>query len=77
MPIRSDSGWEFQNEKFEIFCIKHEMKHNFFTPKTSQQNGMVERKNRSLEELARTMLNENSIAKIFNLLRLVNFRKRY
>jgi len=53
------------------------MKHNFFTPKTSQQNGMVERKNRSLEELARTMLNENSIAKIFNLLRLVNFRKRY
>ena len=36
-----------------------------FSPRTPQQNGVVERKNRSLEELARTMLNENHLPKCF------------
>ena len=39
--------------------------HNFSTPRTPQQNWVVERKNRSLEELARTMLNESSLPKYF------------
>ena len=37
------------------FCSKLGIKHNFSAPRTPQQNGVVERKNRSLEELARTM----------------------
>ena len=65
MSIRSDHGGEFQNEKFEHFCEKHDINHNFFVPRTKQQNGVVERKNKSLEELARTMLNENSLPKYF------------
>jgi len=65
MSIRSDHGGEFQNEKFEHFCEKHGIKHNFSAPGTPQQNGVVERKNSSLEELARTMLNENSLPKYF------------
>ena len=65
MSIQSDHGGEFQNERFEHFCEKHGMKHNFSTPRTPQQNGVVERKNRSLEELARTMSNENSLPKYF------------
>jgi len=56
--IRSDHGGEFQNEKFNNFCEKMEILHNFSAPRTPQQNGVVERKNRSLEELARTMLSE-------------------
>jgi len=36
-----------------------------FAPRTPQQNGVVERKNRSLEELARTMLSESSLPKYF------------
>ena len=63
--IRSDHGGEFQNERFEHFYEMHGIKHNFFAPRTPQQNGVVERKNRSLEELARTMLNENSLPKYF------------
>jgi len=63
--IRSDHGREFQNEKFEHFCEKHGINHNFFAPRTPQQNGVVERKSRSLKELARTMLNENSLPKYF------------
>jgi len=39
--------------------------HNFSAPRTPQQNGVVERKNRSLEELARTMLSESSLPKYF------------
>jgi len=65
VSIRSDHGGEFQNERSEHFCEKHGIKHNFFAPRTLQQNGVVERKNRSLEELARTMLNENSLLKYF------------
>ena len=34
-------------------------------PRTPQQNGVVERKNRSLEELAKTMLNETKLPKYF------------
>jgi len=46
-------------------CEKHGINHNFSAPRTPQQNGVVERKNRSLEELARIMLNENSLPKYF------------
>ena len=63
--IRSDHGEEFQNEKFSTFCDKLGIFHNFFAPRIPQQNGVVERKNRSLEELARTILNESSLPKCF------------
>jgi len=63
--IQSYHWRDFQNEKFESFCEKHGIKHNFSTPKTPQQNEMVERKNKSLEELARSMLNENLLSKYF------------
>jgi len=42
VSLRSDHGEEFQNEKFEHFCEKHGIKHNFSTPRTLQQNGVVE-----------------------------------
>jgi len=61
--IRSDHGGEFQNEKFISFCNKLGIFHNFSAPRTPQQNGVVERKNRSLEELARTFLNDSSLPK--------------
>jgi len=63
--IKSDHGGEFQHEKFNKFCEKMEILHNFFAPRTPQQNGVVERKNRSFEELARTMLSESSLPKYF------------
>ncbi|WJX13359.1 hypothetical protein P8452_03755 [Trifolium repens] len=56
ISIRSDHGGEFENNNFEKFCSKHGTEHNFSAPRTPQQNGVVERKNRIQEELARTML---------------------
>jgi len=63
--IRSDHGGEFQNAKFDRFCEKHGIIHNYSVPRTPQQNGVVEMKNRSLEELVRTMLNESNLPKYF------------
>jgi len=63
--IRSDHDGEFQNEKFSSFFNKLRIFHNFSAPRTSQQNGVMERKNRSLEELAMTIMNESSLPKCF------------
>ena len=63
--IRSDHGGEFQHAKFDRFCEKHGIIHSYSAPRTPQQNGVVERKNKSLEELARTMLNESNPPKYF------------
>ena len=46
--IRSDHGGEFKNKDFESLCDENGIEHNFFAPRTPQQNGVVERKNRSL-----------------------------
>ena len=52
-----------KNEKIISFCNKLGISHNFYAPRTPQQNGVVERKNRSLQELARTILNDYALPK--------------
>jgi len=54
---KNDQGGEFENDKFQLFCEENGIFHKFSTP---QQNGVVERRKRSLKEMARTMLNDNS-----------------
>ncbi|KAJ3709158.1 hypothetical protein LUZ61_012863 [Rhynchospora tenuis] len=61
--IRSDHGREFENAKFDELCIERGYKQEFSAPRTPQQNGVVERKNRTLQELARTMLHEFAVPK--------------
>jgi len=46
--IRSDHGTEFENEKFDEYCSYEGIKHEFSSPITPQQNGVIERKNRTL-----------------------------
>ncbi|WJX12733.1 hypothetical protein P8452_03195 [Trifolium repens] len=65
LKVRSDHGGEFENEPFEKICEEHGILHEFSSPRTPQQNGVVERKNRSLQEMARTMMHENNLAKFF------------
>ena len=55
VKIRSDHGKEFENAKFEAFCNEHGIKKEFSAPKTPQQNGVVERKNRVIQEMASVM----------------------
>ncbi|KAL8127829.1 hypothetical protein AgCh_014672 [Apium graveolens] len=56
--LRSDNGTEFKNLMMEEFYKNHGIKQEFSAPGTPQQNGVVERKNRTLIEAARTMLEE-------------------
>jgi transposase InsO family protein len=56
--IRSDNGTEFKNSQIEGFLEEEGIKHEFYSPYTPQQNGVVERKNRTLLDMARTMLDE-------------------
>lgn len=61
--IRSDHGGEFENRLFDELCASRGYRHEYSAPRTPQQNGVVERKNRTLQELARTMLNETKLPK--------------
>jgi transposase InsO family protein len=56
--IISDNGIEFKNSQIEGFLEKEGIKHEFSSPYTPQHNGVVERKNRTLLDMARTMLDE-------------------
>ncbi|GJZ24213.1 retrovirus-related pol polyprotein from transposon TNT 1-94 [Tanacetum coccineum] len=63
---RTDHGREFDNEvQFGEFCNTNGITHNFSAPRTPQSNGVVERKNRTLQEMSRTMLNEQSLPQKF------------
>ncbi|CAJ2651512.1 unnamed protein product [Trifolium pratense] len=53
LRIRSDHGKEFENSKFSKFCASEGIVHEFASPITPQKNGVVERKNRTLQESAR------------------------
>lgn len=65
VTLRSDHGGECINHQYESFCNKNGIAHNFSCPHTQQQNGVVERKNRVLEELARIMISEMGFPKYF------------
>nr|GEV37479.1 hypothetical protein [Tanacetum cinerariifolium] len=54
--IRSDNETEFKNYDLNQFCGMKGIKKEFSVPRTPQQNGIAERKNRTLIEAARTML---------------------
>ncbi|XP_065622536.1 uncharacterized protein LOC136064563 [Quercus suber] len=63
--IISDYIKEFENSKLISFCNDQRTKQEIFAPKTPQQNGVVERKNRVIQEMARVMLNNKSMPKSF------------
>jgi transposase InsO family protein len=56
--IRSDNGSEFRNNQVEEFLDEEGIKHELSAPYTPQQNGIIERKNRTLIKAARTMLDK-------------------
>ncbi|XP_070046540.1 uncharacterized protein [Nicotiana tomentosiformis] len=49
--IKSDHGVEFESRAFENFCNDQGISHNFSSPRSPQQNGVVECKNRTLQDM--------------------------
>ncbi|GJT50220.1 retrovirus-related pol polyprotein from transposon TNT 1-94 [Tanacetum coccineum] len=67
VSIRTDHGREFDNEvQFGEFCNANGITHNFSAPRTPQLNGVVERKNKTLQEMSRTMKIEESLNVTFD-----------
>jgi hypothetical protein len=56
--IRSDNGSEFKNLQVEEYLKEEGIKHEFSASYTPHQNGVVERKNRTLIDMTRTILGE-------------------
>jgi hypothetical protein len=63
--IHSDNGTEFRNASFDEFFLEHGIDQQFSSPCITQQNGVMERKNHTLVEMARMMLNEHMAARRF------------
>ncbi|GJZ62896.1 putative ribonuclease H-like domain-containing protein, partial [Tanacetum coccineum] len=63
--IRCDNGTEFKNAHIIELCGSKGIKRDYSNARTPQQNGVAERKNRTLIEAARTMLADSKLPTMF------------
>jgi len=63
--LRSDNGKEYTSNQFKLLCDKAGIEHQLTVPYTPQQNGVSERKNRTIMEMTRCMLHEKHLPKRF------------
>ena len=63
--IKSDHGREFENTKLATFYNDQGTYQEFSSPNTPQQNGIVEWKNRVIQEMACVMLLNKKMPKSF------------
>lgn len=63
--LRTDNGREYLNKDFDNFLREHGIKRQLTIPYTPQQNGVAERANRTLVEMARTMIIHSGLSEGF------------
>eukprot|EP00253_Pinus_taeda_P030608 PITA_30608 len=63
--LRSDRGGEFTSDEFFDFCEEHGIRREFLAARNPQQNGVVERMNRMVQQMARAMLDESGTPATF------------
>jgi hypothetical protein len=59
--LRYDNGGEFTSKEFMDYCSRHGIKRQFSIARTPQQNEVVEIKNKTVQEMARTMLMDSKL----------------
>jgi transposase InsO family protein len=59
--VRSNRGGDFMSSDFKEFYDKHGIKREYTIPRTPQQNGVVERQKRTVQQIAKSMMNEKNI----------------
>ena len=62
IKIRSDRGTKFLNRTLSSFLEESGIRHELSSARTPQQNGIAERRNRTLKETARSMLAESGVS---------------
>lgn len=63
--LRSDRRGEFTSNQFNIFCEDNRIHRQVSTTRTPQQNGIAERRNRTVSEAARAMMLEGNVAHVY------------
>nr|KYP36117.1 Retrovirus-related Pol polyprotein from transposon TNT 1-94 [Cajanus cajan] len=63
--VRSDRGGEFTSVEFNKYCEEHGIKRFLTAPYSPQQNGVAERKNRTILDMVRSMLKGKNMPKKF------------
>lgn len=63
--LRSDNGREYVNKDFDRYLRENGIKRQLTVPYTPQQNGIAERANRTLVEMARTMIVHSGVSEGF------------
>ena len=59
--LRTDNGGEFESRHFEDFCKEARIKRQLTVPYNPQQNGVAERKNRTICEAAKAMMYDTNL----------------
>ncbi|KAJ9560132.1 hypothetical protein OSB04_005292 [Centaurea solstitialis] len=62
--LRTDRGGEFTSQKFSDFCNDEGIHRQLTAPYTPQQNGVVERRNRTILEVTRSLLKAMNVPDI-------------
>ncbi|RVW76127.1 Retrovirus-related Pol polyprotein from transposon TNT 1-94 [Vitis vinifera] len=62
--LRTSNGGKYTSKEFNVFCQEAGIVHQLTTPYSLQQNGVSERKNRTVMEMARCMLFEKKLPKL-------------
>ncbi|KAJ0080658.1 hypothetical protein Patl1_12136 [Pistacia atlantica] len=63
--LRTDIGGEFLSTEFNVFCEENGIHRELTAPHTLEQNGVAERKNRTVVEMARSMLKAKNLPNNF------------
>ena len=63
--LRSDNGTEYTCDKFDKFCEQAGIQHQLTVTYSPQQNGVSERKNRTMMEMSRCLMFEKKLSKEF------------
>ncbi|MCH81362.1 copia-type polyprotein, partial [Trifolium medium] len=63
--LRTDGGGEYTSKVFESFCASNGVEHEVTAPYTPQHNGLVERRNRTILDMARCMVKHRDLPKSF------------
>jgi transposase InsO family protein len=61
MILRSDNGGEYTSKDFSNFCIEAGIKREFTVPYNPQQNGVAERKNKTIIEATKAIIHDQSL----------------
>ncbi|GAU34373.1 hypothetical protein TSUD_217130 [Trifolium subterraneum] len=63
--LRTDGGGEYTSKNFESFCVDNGIEHEVTAPYTPQHNGLAERRNKTILDMARCMVKHRNLPKSF------------